>query len=294
MRAQFGRPGEQRGEHIELVGARGAGAARGRSTVRRRRSPPARPDGARPLYGVGLPVPVPAQYVQLGAQPSGLRREQVGRLRDDQPAERRRRIKAIRAVSNRVGPVTGSGRLGFGSRTAGHEIQTSRPRSSAQPPATGRPRGTGREEQRRGIARHADARERPRACHGPWPGRSPQAGKPPPPGAGLRPEERPRPGEWPEQRHRPEGRRWLPRDRPPAGIGCTARTARTHRRDQFQRGAVASRQPADHDAPACRHGGQGGWQHGGEVTVRRRGGIRRGHGEDVPPRAGQAVMYRHT
>ena len=52
-------------------------------------------------------------------------------------------IRATRAVSNRVGPLTGSGRCGPRARTARHGTQTSRSRSSAQPAATGRPQAPG-------------------------------------------------------------------------------------------------------------------------------------------------------
>src|SRR5450755_445661 len=50
-----------------------------------------------------------------------------------------RRMRAVRVVSNRLGPAAGSARAGRGSRTARHGTHTNRSRSSAQPAAIGTP-----------------------------------------------------------------------------------------------------------------------------------------------------------
>ena len=214
MRAQFRRPGEQRGEHVELIGARGAGQHPDAPQSAVAEVPPLGQTALGPLHGVGLPVPVPAQYVQLGAQPSGLRSEQVGRLRDDQPAERPPH------QSDQGGLEQGG--HGDRLRPLGVRVPDSRTRNPDQPVevigAAARHRetpGTGREEQRRGIGRHTDAGSGRVLATGRDRG-DPRSREAPAAGSGGLKSARVRKGlgsDRPGQRHRPGQRRWLPRDR---------------------------------------------------------------------------------
>ncbi len=88
MGFQFCRPGEQRGEHVELVWAGGAGQHADAPEAAVAEVAPLGQTSLGPIHGIGLPLPMAAQDLRFGAQPGVLRREQVGGFRDDQPAER--------------------------------------------------------------------------------------------------------------------------------------------------------------------------------------------------------------
>ena len=109
MGAQFHRSGEQRGEHVELGRARRRRPARGRSTARRRRRPArrrsacqrsARSSALASFLSAG-PFCLSVGALPLPWPPAASSRP-AGSATTSQPNGRR--IRATRAVSNRLGP----------------------------------------------------------------------------------------------------------------------------------------------------------------------------------------------